>query len=247
MRENLEFPLKSPILRTHTDEIAAEAGQFTEMLRIAHKLDNLVTALSGGEMQRVGIGRALARDPQVYLMDESLSSLDARLRFEMRVELYRFQADMGATMLYVTHDHVEAMTMATRVGVLDRGRLMQLGTPREICEALVGVSAASRLGTNRITPLPADVFPNAPHGAVGIGLQPEHVVVVRDMAQDARIGRVERPGDQTRLHLTLGPHEIVTFADAHTSPARGDTVAIHPRGAPWFAADGSRIADRSPR
>ncbi len=104
------------------------------MLQISHKLDNKATALSGGEMQRVSIGRALVRDPAVYLMDEPLSSLDAKLRADLRVELKHIQAVSGATLLYVTHDQIEAMTMATHVGVLDRGRLVQFGTPREIYE-----------------------------------------------------------------------------------------------------------------
>ena len=102
VRENLEFPLKSPILNTPKDEITRKVTEVAQVLQISHKLDNKATALSGGEMQRVSIGRALVRDPQVYLMDEPLSSLDAKLRTDLRIELKRIQASLGATILYVT-------------------------------------------------------------------------------------------------------------------------------------------------
>ena len=100
------------------------------MLRIAGKLGNRATQLSGGEMQRVAIGRALVRRPSIYLMDEPLSSLDAKLRADLRLELKRIQQELGATILYVTHDQTEAMTMANRIGVIEKGRLIQVGSPR---------------------------------------------------------------------------------------------------------------------
>ena len=128
VRQNLEFPLKSPILKTSPDQVKRKVGEIADILQITHKLDNKATELSGGEMQRVSIGRALVRKPSVYLMDEPLSSLDAKLRADLRVELKSIQADSGATLLYVTHDQIEAMTMATHVGVLDRGRLVQFGS-----------------------------------------------------------------------------------------------------------------------
>src|SRR5207247_8226525 len=97
-------------------------------------LKNKSTQLSGGEMQRVAIGRALVRTPAVYLMDEPLSSLDAKLRADLRLELKRIQQELGATILYVTHDQIEAMTMANRIGVIAGGNLIQVGTPRTIFE-----------------------------------------------------------------------------------------------------------------
>lgn len=114
VRQNLEFPLKSPLLRTPQAEMDRKVNAVAEVLQIAHKLDNKATALSGGEMQRVSIGRALVRDPQIYLMDEPLSSLDAKLRADLRIELKSIQHNLGATMLYVTQDQIEAMTMATQ-------------------------------------------------------------------------------------------------------------------------------------
>jgi len=240
VRENLAFPLRSPILRTPEEEIARKVGEVAEVLRISHKLDNKATALSGGEMQRVSIGRALVRDPAIHLMDEPLSSLDAKLRMELRVELKRIHAGLGATLLYVTHDQIEAMTMATRIGVLDAGRLVQVGTPREIYEDPVSLYVAARLGQPRINALPAGLFAGAPAGAATIGLRPEHIR--QGEGRPADVVRVEHLGDQTRLHLSLEGHEIVTLADVHTGLKPGDVVPIEPRRALWFDAVGARIA-----
>ncbi|MEO0426193.1 MAG: ABC transporter ATP-binding protein [Pseudomonadota bacterium] len=239
VRDNLAFPLRSPILKTPEDEVKRKVQEVAEVLRIAHKLDNRATALSGGEMQRVSIGRALVRNPSIYLMDEPLSSLDAKLRADLRVELKRIQASRGATLLYVTHDQIEAMTMATEVGVLDEGRLVQFGTPREIYEDPVSLYVAARLGLPRINALPADIFAGAPPGAKTIGLRPEHIV--HGGGKPSRVVRVEHLGDQTRLHLALEGHDIVTLADVHTRLAPGDTVAIEPRNALYFDASGARI------
>ena len=164
VQQNLEFPLKSPILKTPADEMKRQVSEVAEVLQISHKLDNKATDLSGGEMQRVSIGRALVRNPSVFLMDEPLSSLDAKLRSDLRIELKSIQANSGATLLYVTHDQIEAMTMATHIGVLDQGKLVQFGAPRDIYENPVSVYAASRLGQPRINVLPADVFGGAPDG-----------------------------------------------------------------------------------
>ncbi|MEL7467844.1 MAG: ABC transporter ATP-binding protein [Pseudomonadota bacterium] len=239
VRENLAFPLRSPILRTPEDEITRKVTEVAEVLRIPHKLENKATALSGGEMQRVSIGRALVRNPEIFLMDEPLSSLDAKLRAELRVELKRIQESLGATLLYVTHDQIEAMTMATSIGVLDEGRLVQIGTPREIYEAPVSLYVASRLGLPRINTLPADVFPGAPSGANTIGLRPEHIR--QGEGQSARVDRVEHLGDQTRLHLQLNGHEIVSLTDTHTDLEPGDAIAIQPQNALYFNATGARI------
>lgn len=239
VRENLEFPLKSPILRTPQKEIALKVGEVAEILQISHKLDNKATELSGGEMQRVSIGRALVRNPAIYLMDEPLSSLDAKLRSDLRIELKNIQANSGATLLYVTHDQIEAMTMATHVGVLDRGKLVQFGTPREIYENPVSIYAASRLGQPRINVLPADVFGNAPKGAVSIGLRPEHIA--QGDGQESLVTRVEHLGDQTRLHLKFKDHDIITVTDTHTKLQDGNIVKIQPRAALYFDANGLRI------
>jgi len=239
VRQNLEFPLKSPLLRTPQAEIDQKVKAIAEMLQIAHKLDNRATALSGGEMQRVSIGRALVRNPQIYLMDEPLSSLDAKLRADLRVELKNIQARSGATFLYVTHDQIEAMSMATHVGVLKEGRLVQFGSPREIYEAPVSIYAATRLGQPRINVLPANLFPGAPARAETIGLRPEHIR--QGEGQEAKVIRVEHLGDQTRLHLTLGEHPIITVTDAHTALKGGDIIKIQPHQPIYFDAAGMRL------
>jgi multiple sugar transport system ATP-binding protein len=235
----MEFPLKSPLLNTPRDEINRKVAEVAQMLQITHKLDNRATALSGGEMQRVSIGRALVRSPVAYLMDEPLSSLDAKLRADLRVELKNIQANLGATFVYVTHDQIEAMTMATHVGVLEKGQLVQFGTPREIYEQPVSIYAASRLGQPHINILPADLFGPAPPRAVHIGLRPEHIR--QGAGQDSVVKRVERLGDQTRLHLELAGQSLVTVTDAHTPLISGDIVKIHPHNAYYFDASGNRI------
>jgi multiple sugar transport system ATP-binding protein len=239
VRDNLAFPLRSPIIAMPEDQIAREVQKVAEVLRIAHKLDNKATNLSGGEMQRVSIGRALVRQPRIYLMDEPLSSLDAKLRADLRIELKRIHAELGATFLYVTHDQIEAMTMATHVGVLDHGRLVQYGSPRDIYENPVSAYVASRLGQPRINLLPANAFGNAPAGATQIGLRPEHIT--QGAGQPATVRRVEHLGDQTRLHLSLGAHDLITLSDAHTPLRPGDTLPISPKTPLWFDASGNRI------
>lgn len=239
VRGNLAFPLQSPILKTPEDEIARKVNEVAETLHITHKLDNKATELSGGEMQRVAIGRALVRNPAIYLMDEPLSSLDAKLRAELRVELKSIQTNLNATFLYVTHDQTEAMTMASDVGVLDKGKLVQFGTPREIYENPASLYVASRLGLPRINVLPADLFGGNPPGAKTIGLRPEHIR--HGEGKLSKVVRVEHLGDQTRLHLRLEGHDLVTLADVRTKIKPGDAIAIQPRNALYFDASGARI------
>lgn len=239
VKENLEFPLKSPILKTPADEIKIKVDEIASVLQITHKLANKATELSGGEMQRVSIGRALVRDPLIYLMDEPLSSLDAKLRSDLRIELKRIQANLGSTFLYVTHDQIEAMTMATHVGVLDKGKLVQFGSPREIYEEPVSLYVASRLGTPRMNQLPADLFETPPKGAKIIGLRPEHIQ--QGEGFDTKITKIEHLGDQTRLHLNFKGHNIITLADRHTTLNEGDTLAIQPINPHYFDASGVRL------
>jgi len=232
VRENLAFPLKSPLLKTPIAEIDRKIKEVAEVLQISHKLDNKATALSGGEMQRVSIGRALVRNPTIFLMDEPLSSLDAKLRADLRIELKRIQAKSGATLLYVTHDQIEAMTMATHVGVLEHGKLVQFGTPREIYENPVSIYSASRLGQPRINLLPATVFGGAPSRASQIGLRPEQIV--QGEGEESFVKRVEHLGDQTRLHLSFKNHNLITVTDAHTKLVEGDIVRIRPERPFYF-------------
>ena len=147
VRGNLEFPLKSKIRNLSSDEIAARVQKAAETLHITPLLDRKVERLSGGEMQRVSIGRAIVREPQVFLMDEPLSALDAKLREVLRVELKKLHNNLGATFLFVTHDQVEAMSMGDKVGVLNKGEMVQVGTPSEVYNTPVNTFVARSLGT----------------------------------------------------------------------------------------------------
>src|SRR5690349_14973549 len=132
VRENLRFPLKSPVRDMSNEDIDKRIEYASRTLRIGHLLDRKTDRLSGGAMQRVSIGRAIVREPQVFLMDEPLSALDAKLREALRSELKDLQRRVGGTFIFVTHDQVEAMTMGDRIGVMNRGRLIQVGTPADV-------------------------------------------------------------------------------------------------------------------
>src|SRR3954452_14816538 len=227
--DNLAFPLRSPVRRIAEPEIKRIVGDVAAMLRIEDKLGNRATELSGGQMQRVAIGRALVRRPAIALLDEPLSSLDAKLRSELRIELKRIQQDLGATMLYVTHDQIEAMTLANRIGVIDQGRLVQIGSPREVYEDPANTYVATRLGSPGINLLPRALFPDlaAPGEAITIGARTEHMRV-RPAANgaDARVKWIEHLGDQNHLHITMQDQTIVSLVEPATELKVGDAVAI---------------------
>lgn len=231
--DNLAFPLRAPARRVDEAEIRTRVEHVARLVRIDHKLANSASRLSGGEMQRVAIGRALIRRPSIYLMDEPLSSLDAKLRAELRVELKHIQADLGATMLYVTHDQTEAMTMASRIGILDRGRLVQIGTPREIYERPVNRYVATRLGSPAINLLPVDAVAanEAPNGTVSVGARTEHVELIPADDGPAEVVMVEHLGSEKFLHLQINGHRVVTLV---------------PPGEQWHSGRRARIALRRP-
>ena len=147
VRENLEFPLKSKIRRVEPAEIAERVARVAKTLRIEHLLERKTDRLSGGEMQRVSIGRAIVRSPRVFLMDEPLSALDAKLREALRTELKNLQMNLGATFLFVTHDQIEAMSMGDKIGVLNNGHLVQTGTPHEIYNNPLNTFVARSVGS----------------------------------------------------------------------------------------------------
>jgi multiple sugar transport system ATP-binding protein len=243
--DNLAFPLRSPIRRIPEEEIKRTVDKVASLLRITAKLANRATHLSGGEMQRVAIGRALVRDPAIYLMDEPLSSLDAKLRAELRLELKRIQLELGATILYVTHDQVEAMTMASRIGVIRDGQLLQLGTPREIYESPSSSYVASRLGTPQINFLPARLLSDVavPPGTETVGIRTEHLQVgARDGGRMVgRVHRVEHLGEQNHVHLDYRGEMLVTLADPHQPLKAGQEVELHLVHPLCFDRAGQRI------
>ena len=242
--DNLAFPLRSPTRRVDEATIRHAVERVAKLLRIEQKLQNRATRLSGGEMQRVAIGRALVRSPSIFLMDEPLSSLDAKLRAELRLELKHIQQDLGATVLYVTHDQTEAMTMANRIGVLDHGRLVQIGSPREIYESPRNIYVATRLGMPSINLLPLSAFPShpAPTGTRTIGARTEHVAIARgNGGAHARVEWVEHLGDQNHLHLAIGEQKMVTLVDPDLDLSVGDAVDVALQQPLYFDADGERI------
>jgi multiple sugar transport system ATP-binding protein len=243
--DNLAFPLRSPARRLPEGEIKTRIDEIAAMLRITGKLDNRATQLSGGEMQRVAIGRALVRRPAIYLMDEPLSSLDAKLRATLRLELKRIQQDLGATILYVTHDQTEAMTMANRIGVIESGRLVQVGSPRAIYTDPRNVYVATRLGQPAINLIPAGLIPSGsmPAGARTVGARTENLAIAK-VANGSAVGKVEwieHLGDQNHLHVSIGENRIVTLADPQTDLVSGDAVSLTLVNPLYFDASGRRI------
>jgi multiple sugar transport system ATP-binding protein len=244
--DNLAFPLRSPAHRVSHARVDERVREVARLLRIEDKLGYRATQLSGGQMQRVAIGRALVRRPAIFLMDEPLSSLDAKLRADLRIELKHIQDVLGATILYVTHDHVEAMTLATRIGVINRGRLVQVGSPREIYENPVDTYVATRLGTPGINLVPCSLFPDvaAPAAAITIGARTEHVRIRRS-AKSAAAGTVtwiEHLGDQNHLHVALTEGELSTLGDPDAGLCVGDRVGIEFTQPLFFDENGRRVA-----
>ena len=187
-------------------------------------------------------------------MDEPLSSLDAKLRNDLRLELKRIQQDTGATMLYVTHDQVEALTMASRIGVLDQGVMVQLGTPQQVYEDPHSVAVASRLGSPRINLLARSALAQLamPAGVVTVGVRAEHVQICTDSAgadvgvkalQQARIVRTERLSDQYLIHLRLhgSEQDLIGSASAGQSVQPGQDVTVQLSHCLWFDASGQRV------
>ena len=245
--DNLAFPLRSPLRRQAESEVERRVREVAGLLRIEEKLGNRATQLSGGEMQRVAIGRALVREPSVFLMDEPLSSLDAKLREDLRVELKRIQMDLGATVLYVTHDQIEAMTLADRIGVLAEGRLVQLASPQEIYERPNSVYVACRLGSPQINQLPLGALgmTEGPSRAALFGLRPEDVLLDQG-GREARVVTVEPQGAETIVLLESEGHELRALAGPGQSPQPGETISVRalPERCLYFDAEGARIATK---
>jgi multiple sugar transport system ATP-binding protein len=243
--DNLAFPLRAPLRKLPETEIRKRVQELADLLRISSKLGNRATRLSGGEMQRVAIGRALVRCPAIYLMDEPLSSLDAKLRAELRLEIKRIQLDLGATVLYVTHDQIEAMTMASRIGVIREGSLIQFGTPREIYESPNDLYVASRLGSPRINLIPANLLPGSstPNRAETVGVRTEHLAIGKPNGSGlvGRVHRVEHLGDQNHVHIEYRGQALVTLADPHRPVSAGEEVGLSLIDPLYFDASGRRI------
>ena len=246
--DNLAFPLRAPGRRLTASEIEDRVHEVASLLRIEPKLRNRATQLSGGEMQRVAIGRALVRRPSIYLMDEPLSSLDAKLREDLRIELKRIQRDFGATILYVTHDQLEAMTLADRIGVLSEGRLVQVGAPREVYERPNDIHVAQRLGSPQINLVPSGTLgvTELPAEAATTGVRPEDVLLHREDGVAAEVLAVEHLGVETVVLLSVENLTLRALLGAHDPVAAGDRtrIAVRLGAALFFDQAGRRLAER---
>ena len=257
--DNLAFPLRSPLRRVPEPEIRVRVNKAAETLRISHLLDRKTARLSGGEMQRVSIGRAIVRQPRIFLMDEPLSNLDAKLRESLRVELQHLQKTQGDTTLFVTHDQIEALTMADRIGVLNQGRLVQIGTPADIYDRPATTFVATLVGSPRINLLDAHFEAGAivvdrselrlsmPGAALPakllIGIRPEDVKLNPAGAFGGQVALTEPLGVETILHIRSGDSTLLSLLPGITTVRVNDTVRfdILQERVHCFDATGKRI------
>jgi multiple sugar transport system ATP-binding protein len=223
--DNLAFPLKSRLRNFSKEDIKEKVEKIAEMLKIKSKLNNKATELSGGEMQRVAIGRALVREPNIYLMDEPLSSLDAKLRETLRVELKNIQRNLGATILYVTHDQAEATTMADRIGVLEEGKLVQVGTPEEIYNNPKSTYVAHRLGSPRINIVNEDILSleDKPSNTKKLGIRPENIKV-NTGNYEGKIRTIESLGAETVISIDYKQIELLALFQGIFKGIKGENI-----------------------
>jgi multiple sugar transport system ATP-binding protein len=257
VRQNLEFPLKARgVKKAERDRRAGEAA---ELLGITDLLDRKPRELSGGQRQRVAIGRAVVRSPKIFLFDEPLSNLDARLRGRMRIELAELQRRLKATVLYVTHDQAEAMTLGDKVIVMDQGKVRQVGRPREVYDRPADTFVAGFVGSPPMNLLEGEVrqsadgrvfrmgeaeWPAPAHlseGPAVLGVRPEDLIVGEGTLR-ARVRFVEDLGAERFVYAELAGVEVVARAsDGATLPSPGASVELGIRAdrEHWFR-DGRR-------
>ncbi|HEY2005390.1 MAG TPA: ABC transporter ATP-binding protein, partial [Solirubrobacteraceae bacterium] len=267
VRANIGFPLKmAGVRKAERDRRVNEAA---ELLGMTALLDRKPAQLSGGERQRAAMGRAIVRDPQVFLMDEPLSNLDAKLRVKMRVDIAALQRRLGVTMLYVTHDQVEAMTMGQRVAVLRDGRLQQCGPPRELYNHPVNVFVAGFIGSPAMNllpgrlngdgvidlcgvtvPLARELVAGTDHGEVVIGLRPESLEINGSEGIEAEVEVVEELGADAYAFCVArsGAAEtrLIARTDWRHPPERGTRVTLTPRASEAHVFDartGARLGE----
>jgi lactose/L-arabinose transport system ATP-binding protein len=257
--DNMSFGLRM----THRPkaEIAEKVARAAAILRLEEYLQRKPAQLSGGQRQRVAIGRAIVRDPQVFLFDEPLSNLDAELRVQMRVELLKLHKVLGNTMIYVTHDQTEAMTMADRIVVLRGGRIEQVGVPLDLYENPDNAFVAGFIGSPRMNFLKATFSPHGrvlvggieldppvktplgPYDNLQFGLRPEHLDAPEGIALEAIVDFVEMLGSTSYVHATLPTGETVVAERRSDHPRAGETIMLRfvPSSVRLFAEDGARL------
>jgi multiple sugar transport system ATP-binding protein len=216
VRDNISFGLRNA--RVARPEIERRLGAVARMLELESMLDRLPSELSGGQRQRVAIGRAIVKEPQVFMFDEPLSNLDAALRSRMRQEIANLHRRLQATMIFVTHDQTEAMTLADRIVVMNRQRIEQIGTPQEIYALPATEFVATFVGSP-----PMNILPG------GLGVRPECLTLCNPGEGDlnAAVEFVEFLGDKNHIHLTLvGGHRVIAAMPAPCPAACGDSVGL---------------------
>jgi multiple sugar transport system ATP-binding protein len=267
--QNMGFALK--VAGQSRSQVAAAVNRAAETLRIAHLLERMPAELSGGERQRVAIGRAIVREPRVFLFDEPLSNLDAALRVEMRLELQRLHETLGTTMIYVTHDQTEAMTLGQRVALFNRGRVVQFGAPLDLFTKPVNQFAARFLGSPPINLLPVRWLPDArawqiasitlasavfggPHAcpdparAAVLGVRPENWLLASSGEEGlgATVRRCEHLGDSVLVHVDVDglPDSLcLRRAADQQMPSPGEPIRLTVAAAAthWFDASEQRL------
>lgn len=263
--DNLAFPLRAPLRRIPEAEIGQRVREVAEKLRIGHLLERKTARLSGGEMQRVSIGRAIVRDPQIFLMDEPLSNLDAKLREALRIELKHLQKTRGSTTLFVTHDQIEALTMADRIAVLREGRIVQIGTPHDIYDRPATTFVAQLVGSPRINLLPAAREDGAIQVAEStiqvplsptmgqvppvftLGVRPEDVQPQPNGPYAGQVTLVEPLGVETLLYIKSGAQTLIsTVAGLYRLPIGSEVrFNIVRERLHIFGQDGVRVVSAS--
>ena len=207
-------------------EVRERVARAATLVGCAHLLERRPAQLSGGERQRIALARALVREPDVFLLDEPLSNLDAELRAQTRAELKKLHARLGVTMLYVTHDQIEALTLGDRIAVLRAGELQQLGTPDEIWREPANRFVARFVGMPAMNVLHSGgaVGLDSPPGAE-VGIRPEHVML-GETGVAATVTLVEPIGSETLVHLRVGDTELVARVAAEAAPGVGEAVRV---------------------
>jgi multiple sugar transport system ATP-binding protein len=269
--ENIGFGLK--MARMPKDEIDQRVGRAAEMLQLGPLLQRKPAQLSGGQRQRVAIGRAIVRQPGVFLFDEPLSNLDAALRVQMRIELSALHQDLDSTMIYVTHDQIEAMTMADKIVVLNGGRIEQVGSPLELYHRPNNTFVAGFIGSPKMNLLPSRVLRSANGTAeialpgsgsiaiatggsappadsqVTLGVRPEHIVLDGGAASfPGEVHLTEHLGNETMLYVTAPDGTELTVRGDGLSRAKAHdrvTLGLDPASCHLFDADGRALVNGS--
>ncbi len=227
--DNMAYGLK--IAKVPKDEIRTRVDKAARILELAPFLERKPRELSGGQRQRVAMGRAIVRQPQVFLFDEPLSNLDAKLRAQTRLEIQKLHRELGITSLFVTHDQVEAMTLAQRMIVMNAGRMEQFGTPEEVYRRPASTFVASFIGAP-----PMNLLSSAPHVEPGtiLGIRPEHLDIVPQAAAQGwsvQVEAIEMLGAERLLYTRLDSEQIIVRVneDQGLAPAIGSTLHLLPQ------------------